>query len=166
MNVADEIEKLQRLRESGALSDEEFALAKARLLSPPTGADVGFGQGGWSPFGAASGQQQARQWTMLLHLSQLMGFVVPLAGLVVPIVIWQLKKQDLPEIDAHGMAVANWIISEAIYFAVSLLLITVGLGIVLLLALATVAVVFPIVGAIKANTGELWRYPLSIRFLK
>ena len=32
MSIADELQKLQQLHESGAISDEEFAKAKARLL--------------------------------------------------------------------------------------------------------------------------------------
>ena len=33
MNVADELEKLQQLHQSGGISDDEFAKAKAKLLS-------------------------------------------------------------------------------------------------------------------------------------
>ena len=33
MNVSDELERLQALRERGAISESEFALAKARALS-------------------------------------------------------------------------------------------------------------------------------------
>jgi uncharacterized Tic20 family protein len=39
-------------------------------------------------------------------------------------------------------------------------------GILLLIALGIVAIVFPIIGAVKANNGELWEYPLTIKFLK
>lgn len=35
MSLADEIEKLQRLRDSGALSEDEFQRAKTRLLGGP-----------------------------------------------------------------------------------------------------------------------------------
>lgn len=57
----------------------------------------------------------AKQWAMFLHFSILAGFVIPIAGLIVPIIIWQIKKTELPEIDAHGKVVANWIISAIIY---------------------------------------------------
>ncbi len=36
MNIADEIERLHQLHQSGALSDAEFTQAKARLLVSPT----------------------------------------------------------------------------------------------------------------------------------
>lgn len=49
----------------------------------------------------------ARLWAMFLHLSVLSAFVVPIAGLVVPVVIWQVKKRDLPVIDMVDAAIAN-----------------------------------------------------------
>jgi len=107
-----------------------------------------------------------RQWAMLLHFSLLAGFVVPFAGLIVPIIIWQLKKDEFPGIDAHGKVVVNWMISGIIYGAVCSLLIFILIGIPLLIVLGALAVIFPIIGGIKANNGELWKYPLSIPFLK
>ncbi|HPA19705.1 MAG TPA: DUF4870 domain-containing protein [Verrucomicrobiae bacterium] len=109
---------------------------------------------------------QTRQWAMFLHLSLLAGFLIPLAGLVAPIIIWQLKKAELPEIDAHGKMVANWIISSLIYCAAGIALTFVLIGIPILAILGVIAVIFPIVGGIKANNGELWKYPLTIPFLK
>jgi uncharacterized protein len=164
MTLADEIHKLDQLRQSGALTDEEYVKAKARLLdvappvqdSPPL-----FGTAGQP----ADVERQTRLWAMILHLSLLAGYVVPLGGLVVPIVIWQLKKNELPGIDAHGKVVANWIISLLIYGIVSGILWVVLIGIPLLITLAILHVVFPIIGGVKANNGEVWRYPLSISFL-
>jgi hypothetical protein len=111
-------------------------------------------------------EQQTRQWAMILHLSQFAGYVIPLAGLVAPIVIWQVKKSEMPELDEHGKIVANWLISGAIYAAISFVLTFVVIGIFGLIALGVCAIVFPIVGGIKANNGEVWRYPLSIAFFK
>jgi uncharacterized Tic20 family protein len=158
MNIADELQKLQQLRDSGAISEEEFTLAKANLLSPPPG-----------PGGAAApldAEKQTRQWAMFLHLSQLASFVVPLAGLVVPILIWQIKKAELPGIDVHGKIVVNWIISAVLYGFVSCILVFVLVGIPLLVILVILAIVFPIIGGVKANDGEAWKYPLSIPFFK
>ena len=110
--------------------------------------------------------QETRQWAMFLHLSLLLGFVVPLGGLIAPILIWQLKKKELPGIDAHGKVVVNWLICAVIYSAISFVLVFVVIGIFLFIALGVVAVVFPIIGGIKANSGELWKYPLTFEFLK
>ncbi len=108
--------------------------------------------------------KDARTWAMFLHLSVFAGYVVPLAGLIAPIVIWQIKKDEFPEIDAHGKIVVNAIISYIIYAFVCILLVFVIIGIPLLIGLGIIAIVFPIIGGIKASNGELWPYPLSIRF--
>lgn len=101
-------------------------------------------------------------WATLLHLSVLAGFVVPFAGLVVPIVIYILKKDELPGLQPHFNVVINWIISLVIYAIVCAILVFVIIGVFLFWVLALLALVFPIIGAIKANDGEVWNYPLSI----
>lgn len=105
-----------------------------------------------------------KQWAMFVHLSQFLGFLLPVAGLVAPIVIWQMKKKDSPYIDVHGKLVANWIISAVIYSIACILLAFIVIGIPLLLALVLLNIIFPIMGGIKANNGETWAYPLAITF--
>jgi len=105
-----------------------------------------------------------RLWSMLLHLSLLAGFVVPVAGLVVPIVIYVVKKDDLPGLEAHFNVVINWILSALIYGLIGVILMLILIGFVVLWAIAILTLIFSIIGAIKANDGEVWEYPLSIRF--
>jgi uncharacterized Tic20 family protein len=164
MTLADEIQKLQQLHQSGALSDAEFAKAKENLLNAPAASPVAAAKAGVI-YAQAANEQQTRQWAMFVHLSLLAGFVVPLAGFVLPVVLWQVKKTELPGIDAHGRIVVNWIISAIIYAFVSVLLAFVVVGIPLLIALGVMGIIFPIIGGIKASNGEVWKYPLSIPFL-
>ena len=109
---------------------------------------------------------EQKQMGMFLHLSQLLNIVLPPAGIVVPIILWQIKKDEMPALDAHGKMVVNWLISSLIYFVVSLVLTIVLIGILGLITLAIMSIVFPIIGGIKANNGEFWEYPLTIKFLK
>lgn len=155
MPIADELHKLQQLRESGAIDDEEFEVAKARILRESSGTQ-------WGPSGSAA--DQTRFWAMLLHFSLLAGYVAPLAGFIAPIVLWQVKKDELPEIDEHGKNATNWLISHLIYFVLCIPLCFVVIGFGLLMILGVLAIVFPVIAGIKANNGEVWRYPLSIRF--
>ena len=113
-----------------------------------------------------SNEREIRQWSMFLHLSVLTGFIVLPACLVAPIVIWQMKKNDSPKLDMHGKIVVNWVLSMILYMIVSVVLSFVIIGLPMLLALVVLNIVFPIIGGIKANNGETWRYPLSIRFIK
>ena len=160
MSLADEIEKLNNLKQSGAISEAEYEEAKRSLLAkgPSAGDSLSAAVAGIS--------SNVNMWSMFIHLSQFCGYLIPLAGLIVPIVLWQVKKNESPLIDRHGRVVTNWIISACIYGIVSGLLCLILIGIPLLLALAVVSVLFPIIGGIKANNGEVWPYPLSIRFFK
>ncbi|MEM9215063.1 MAG: DUF4870 domain-containing protein [Cyanobacteria bacterium P01_F01_bin.150] len=108
--------------------------------------------------------KSTQQWAMLLHLSQFAGYVIPFAGLVIPIIIWQVQKEDMPELDIHGRIVTNWIISEIIYGTIFAILFFVLIGIPLLMALGVLSIAFPIIGALKAKEGRAWKYPLSISF--
>ncbi len=111
-------------------------------------------------------ERDFRQWAMFLHFSVLLGLVVvPIAGWIAPIVIWQIKKDEFPEIDEHGRIVVNWMISSFIYGIVSFFLIFLVIGIPMMAALGVVSVVFPLIGGIKANQGEIWPYPLSLRLI-
>ena len=193
MSLSEEILRLQSLRESGVLTYAEFEAAKAKLLSggpppvpeaqppPPYPAQPAYtaqpAYAAQSPYAApayaaqtaqpapaAPSEAQQRQWAMFLHLSTLAGFVVPLAALVAPIIIWQIKKQEMPSLDAHGCHAANWIISSVIYGIISAILCLALIGIPMLIALGLVSIIFPVIAAIKANDGIVWRYPLSFTF--
>ncbi|HLM62646.1 MAG TPA: DUF4870 domain-containing protein [Pyrinomonadaceae bacterium] len=109
---------------------------------------------------------EQKQMGLFLHLSQLLNIIIPFAGVIVPVVLWQVKKEEMPQLDAHGKMVTNWLISSLIYMVVSLVLMLVLIGILGVIAVGIMSVVFPIIGAIKANNGELWEYPLTIKFLK
>ena len=107
-----------------------------------------------------------RNWCMFIHLSQFCNYVVPIGGLIVPLILWLMKKDESTLIDLHGRIVLNWIITEFILIIGFGILIIFIIGIPLLLALLVVSFVFPILGAVKAQNGETWPYPFSFEFLK
>jgi uncharacterized Tic20 family protein len=113
--------------------------------------------------------KDARMWAMFCHLAGLAGFVIPviLSGIIAPLIVWQIKKDEHPFIDEHGKEALNFQISMGIYAFVSTILIFVFcIGVVLLGAVAIVNLVFLLIAAVKANNGEHYRYPLAIRFIK
>jgi uncharacterized Tic20 family protein len=105
-------------------------------------------------------------YLMLLHLSQLLAFVVPVLGLIAPIVLWAIQKDNEPSVDRHGKIILNWIISAIIYVVIGLVLTMFFIGVIILAALVLVSILFPIIGGIKANDGIEWTYPLSVQFFK
>ena len=160
MSIAEEIEKLNNLKQSGAISEDEYQKAKESLLgrSQSAGERLGKAVGGIS--------SDVNMWSMFIHLSQFCGYLIPLAGMITPIILWQIKKNDSEVIDKHGRIVVNWIITELIYGIVFGLLCFIIIGIPLLFALGVLSIVFPIIGGIKAKNGEVWPYPLSIKFFR
>lgn len=106
-----------------------------------------------------------RLWATLCHLSTFIGFVVPLAHIIAPLVIWLIQKEKLPLVDDQGKEALNFQISMTIYYVVAALLMFLLIGCVLLPALLIFDLVVTIIAAVKANQGVAYRYPLCIRFI-
>lgn len=106
-----------------------------------------------------------RLFGMLCHLTAFSGFVIPLGSIIGPLVVWLIKRDASYFIDAQGKESLNFQISIAIYSIVSAILILVGVGIILLIAVGIFWFVMTIIASIKANEGVEYRYPMTIRFL-
>jgi uncharacterized Tic20 family protein len=137
-----------------------------------TGGETGAEQSGAEqPTSAPQAElsKDVRMWAMFSHLAGLAGFIIPviLSGIIAPLIIWQIKKDEHPFLDENGKEALNFQISIGIYEFVSVLLIFVFcIGAVLLPAVAIFDLVLMIIAAVKANNGESYRYPLTIRFIK
>jgi uncharacterized Tic20 family protein len=117
--------------------------------------------------GSKEVNKDARMWAMISHLSGLAGLVVPVIGCIVgPLIVWQIKKEEFPFVDEQGKEAVNFQISMLIYGIIAGLLCFVCVGFVLAPAVAIFDLVFLLIAAVKANNGEHYRYPLTIRFIK
>ena len=97
---------------------------------------------------------------MLAHLLALV------SGFVGPLIIWLVKKDQSDYVDDQGKEALNFQISIFIYMSVAGLSMFVLIGILLLPAVWIFDIVNVIRGAIAANKGERFRYPLCIRLIK
>lgn len=109
-----------------------------------------------------------RMWAMFCHLAGLAGFVVPvvISGIIAPLIVWQIKKDEHPFIDEQGKEAVNFQISIGLYTLISIPLCFICIGFVTLAAVAILNLVCLIIAAVKANNGEHYRYPICIRFIK
>jgi hypothetical protein len=115
--------------------------------------------------------KDARMWGMFCHLAAFAGIVVPVIGCVVgPLVVWQIKKEEFPFVNHHGKEAVNFQISLLLYLVVSAILWIplsfVCVGVVIPVAISIIDLIFLLIAAVKANDGERYRYPLTIRFIK
>jgi len=104
-----------------------------------------------------------RALASMTHLSGLSGYIIPFGGVIVPIIIWIVKK-DSPVISAIARQA---ILLNCIVFALAIVSFVLWLTVILIplmilfaLCLSLIAVVLPIVGAVKANGGIYYRYPV------
>ncbi|BAV05284.1 hypothetical protein FLA_1291 [Filimonas lacunae] len=121
---------------------------------------------------------------MLCHLAALAGFFFWPGNVLGPLIVWQLKKNELPEIDEHGKAAFNFqltlfIVNVIVKFVLASTVgyhvfwgapfLAFGSGFGLLTVLSIINVigwVLAIVAGIRANNGELYKYPFSYRFVR
>lgn len=127
-----------------------------------------------------------RGWAAVAHLSGLAGYVVPLGGIIVPIVIWRLGRRSpfvstiATQAVRLNLAVYGTLLLAGLVFLAltasgeggagvvnpeSSLLPIVGIGLFLLgltvlVLVSLAAIVLPIVGAVRAGQGEYYRYPV------
>lgn len=116
-------------------------------------------------YGAVPSAEE-RQWAMFAHLAALLGFIVPLGNVIGPLIVWLVKKDTMPFVDDQGKESLNFQITILIAAIVSGILIVVLIGFLLLMLVGLFALVFTIIGAIKANEGTSYRYPFTIRLIK
>jgi uncharacterized protein len=117
---------------------------------------------------------QARTWNMLCHLSALLGFIgVPLGNILGPLLVWQIKKNEFPSVDAHGKAALNFqltvLIAVLVGGAAAFVLSFFCIGVLLfpfVILIALCGFIFPIIAGIKANEGKDYKYPYSFEFVK
>jgi len=110
--------------------------------------------------GTAEVSKDARVFGMLCHLLGILTWIVG------PLIIWLIKREDDKFIDQHGKEALNFQITILIAYAVGGITAFACIGFFIMLAAWICNLVFCIMGAIKANNGEPYRYPVSIRLIK
>jgi uncharacterized Tic20 family protein len=108
-----------------------------------------------------------RNWAVAAHLSALAGLVVTGLGIVLgPLVVWFLKKDQMPFVDDQAKEALNFQITVFIAGAICTALIFVLIGIPLLVGLAIFDLICIIMAAVKTANGETYRYPVNLRLIK
>lgn len=111
--------------------------------------------------------KEEQNWAMICHLVALAGLVIPFGNVIGPLVVWLIKRTEMPLVDRHGKESLNFQITVAIAALVSMALMVVLVGFVLLAIVGIGALVLTIRAAIKVSNGELdYTYPMTIRLLK
>jgi len=107
-------------------------------------------------------------WGLFLHLGGALGgftsfFGVPGGNIIVPLIIWLIKKDESFFLNDQGKEVLNFqiciIIITILCFATCILIPFIWVP-------SLVALILGIVGGVKANEGVAYRYPFNFRLIK
>jgi uncharacterized protein len=128
-------------------------------------------EGGQVPSTASTIASSSDDRTMGM-LCYLLGIFTSFIG---PLIIWLMKKDQSRFVDYHGREVLNFIINLIIAWlmvvavVMALSFVTFGIGAILILPLYLSMIVYSLVvsimGAMKANRGELYHIPMTIRII-
>ncbi len=114
--------------------------------------------------------KEQRNWAMLAHLTGLSFLAVPFGNIVGPLLIWQIKREELGEfVGANAREALNFQFTFIVLLVFSASMVVLPLPGVHYLAwpaaifLALANVYFCCIAAIDTNMGEVYRYPYSFR---
>lgn len=109
---------------------------------------------------------EQRTWALAAHLSSLLGHLIPFGNIIAPLIVWVIKKDQMPFVDDQGKEAINFNITCTIAFVVAAVLCLVFIGILLLPAIWLAWVILTIIAAVNANNGVAYRYPTTLRLVK
>jgi uncharacterized Tic20 family protein len=112
-----------------------------------------------------------RMWAMLGHLSAFSAFITGIGCVLGPLLVWLIKRDTLPFAGEQAKEALNFNIT-CVIAGVALCIfamITLGIGLIIVIPLGFVLFagwfVLTIVAAVKANAGEHYRYPFTLRLV-
>ncbi|MCW6008048.1 DUF4870 domain-containing protein [Micromonospora sp. CPCC 205371] len=133
---------------------------------PPQGPPPGAYHGGPPPAGYANNDEKT--WALVAHFGGAAGALVGggTLGWVGPLVALLAKGNQSPTVRAHAIAALNFQLLWSIITVVCWILACALIGFILAPIATIIAIVFGIIGGVKANDGQLYRYPMSAPLVK
>ena len=119
-----------------------------------------------TPPPAGTPSNEEKQWALFAHLSALIGYVVPFGSIIGPLIIWQMKKNEMPFVDDQGKEALNFQITMVIAAIACIVLMLVLIGFLLIWIVGILDLIFIVIAAIAANNGQAYRYPFNLRLIK
>jgi len=114
------------------------------------------------------------QLPMFCHLLQFAGFLIPLGGIIGPLVLWLMKKDENAEVDRTGRDILSFQISVSLYFlgffVITMIPLVGWIFALLMIPILVIAAIYLIYlmikGSIAASKGEQYSYPFQLGFIK
>jgi uncharacterized protein len=108
---------------------------------------------------------QERLWAMLAHLLSFVAAYLFL-GFVAPLIVLLVFGPRSAYVRAHAVESLNFNLTWLLYGIVGVILAFLLIGIPILIALGIAYLILVVIASVRANNGEFFRYPLTIRFIR
>lgn len=130
---------------------------------PPPG---GYGFPGAAPAGYANNDEKT--WALVAHFGGALGAFITggVAGWIGPLIALLAKGPQSPTVRAHAVAALNFQILWTIITVVGYITMCILIGFLIVPIAWLVATIVGVIAGVKANEGQLYRYPLSISMIK
>ena len=114
--------------------------------------------------GPAPGRDEC-QWAMLSHLSAMLMYVTLVGGFIAPLVIYLMKREEMPFVADQGRETLNFQITVLLALCAGGILMWVLIGFVLVPLILLFHFVVTIIASVRSSEGIAYRYPLCWRLL-
>jgi len=118
-----------------------------------------------SPATAATISKEERNWAMLAHLSGLLAFATLIGGVLGPLVMWMIRKDDMNFASDQAKEALNFQITVFVAGLIAGVMCLILIGFALLGILVIVDLILMIIAAVKASEGVSYRYPFNLRLI-
>jgi uncharacterized protein len=87
-------------------------------------------------------------------------------GWLAPLIAMMVKGNESPTVRAHAVSALNFQILWSAVAVIGYILLCVLIGAIIIPIAVLMSVIFGIIGGIRANEGQLYRYPASLSLVK
>ncbi|HEX4940622.1 MAG TPA: DUF4870 domain-containing protein [Candidatus Kapabacteria bacterium] len=106
-----------------------------------------------------------RNWGMFCHLAGFAGIIIPFGSIIGPLVIWLIKRDEMPFVNYNGKEALNFQITYMVAFLVSVVLMSVVIGFLMMAVVGIAWLVFTILAISHSSKGEYYRFPYIFRVI-
>lgn len=109
--------------------------------------------------------KEQRNWAMLAHLSGLLAFLSGIGGVIGPLVLWLIRREDRNFASDQALEALNFQITVFLAGLIAGVLCLIWIGFLLLAVLGIADIILIVIAAVKSSEGEAYRYPFNLRLV-
>lgn len=110
--------------------------------------------------------KQYRNSVLLGHALGFCGFLVPLGHILAPLIWWAMKRDESEWVDYAGKNIINFQLTFTLYYTISVLLFVMIIGVFTFIVTLITHNILMLIALIRTANEQLYKYPLTIPFLR